>query len=597
MTAVPFITSAFATADAGTIGHERTLPARLNDIINVRDYGATGNGTTDDWAAIMAAFNHDKITLVATANSVGNVMTFGGGVPQESFHLSRWAFGVDNPAAFDGGNSRVFGTTSTTVTVGNLPGTVLSGQTVTFNLSIKGTIYFPPGTYKISAPIDVSCREDGQNQTYWNFLGCLGASIITANFADYIFKFATINNGNSWSDNRRVIEKLTLVNTNVAGGGIRLGCSICSSVRDCDITANFGINSTPYDTPSPGDNYSGSLEMCIDNCNFRAHDALLTGSFGSARCANGPTINCTFKDFETGARNFAGEGSMHYQGCLFEHNSYGHVNFWAPGHNYQEQASATSGVSVFGCYFKNNGVAIFSPAGRSLYSGLLIEATEGAIAGNPQYGIFGEDGGGCVFSGIKITGQYQVAGFKMTGTHLLNTCSVDAVSISNTSTLGGVAWALPTLASGARFTACNVTPVYTMTHLPAFPIDIATASWNSGTGITTLTTVFFDVSQFNGSPITITLTGATPSGYNGSFSGVTVTGPQTLTYSQSNPGSPTGSGGIAIYNVAHAAQIGDQYNVSDASTATWGALPVGGGSTHAKVRWGNSDRAWTVVGK
>lgn len=49
-----FTTFSFA-ATGGTTN--RTMPARLADIINVKDYGATGDGSTDDSSAIQAAFN------------------------------------------------------------------------------------------------------------------------------------------------------------------------------------------------------------------------------------------------------------------------------------------------------------------------------------------------------------------------------------------------------------------------------------------------------------------------------------------------------------------------------------------------------------
>ena len=54
----------FATLSTDTIGHERTLPVRLNDIYNVKDYGAVADvGTVgfasahDDTAAIQATIN------------------------------------------------------------------------------------------------------------------------------------------------------------------------------------------------------------------------------------------------------------------------------------------------------------------------------------------------------------------------------------------------------------------------------------------------------------------------------------------------------------------------------------------------------------
>jgi hypothetical protein len=94
--------------------------------------------------------------------------------------------------------------------------------------------------------------------------------------------------------------------------------------------------------------------------------------------------------------------------------------------------------------------------------------------------------------------------------------------------------------------------------------------------------------------MTVTIEGASPSGYNGTFN-ATVTGVNTVTYSQSNPGSPTGSGGTAVINFNNNSLEGDCYNVSDASTSTWGASSVGGGSVHAKVRWNGSN--WIVIGK
>ena len=66
----------------------RTMPDRLDDVINVKDWGATGNGSTDDTAAIRAAIAHAK--------SIGKYPTIG------------------------------------------------------------ATIYFPPGTYVVSMPLDFS---------------------------------------------------------------------------------------------------------------------------------------------------------------------------------------------------------------------------------------------------------------------------------------------------------------------------------------------------------------------------------------------------------------------------------------------------------
>src|SRR5689334_5741217 len=93
----------FAFASTGSTAN-RTLPDRLAEIKNVKDFGAKGDGVTDDWAAIMAAVNWQTAV---------------------SYH----------------------------------------GQ---------GTIFFPPGTYHVSAPIDFFGPFSGPFNTY--FVGVGAAS-------------------------------------------------------------------------------------------------------------------------------------------------------------------------------------------------------------------------------------------------------------------------------------------------------------------------------------------------------------------------------------------------------------------------------------
>lgn len=514
----PFTTYSFPADGAPT---SRTLPARLAEIKNVKDFGAIGNGVTDDLAAITAAYN--------------------------------W-------------------TAST----------------------IRGSIYFPPGTYYVSAPIDISLPGNASGVI---FRGHMGLSTIVGNFADYVIKRAAPGS-QAAAGQGFTIERLTIINQHATGGGIRLGGTTSSNaIRDCDITANFGIN-TANDDNQVGNGFWGSLEVSIENCNLRPYSTLAANSCAIMQLANGAITNCRIVGSDTGMRLFGGEGAMAVQGCYFE----GCNLAFAPAIGPAGQSSSVGSVTVSGCRFKNNKIAIGLLGGYVRYSGILIEAAEGTIAGNPQYGIRinAGSGGGALLSGIKVTGQYQVAGIYLQGaggifTRYRERITFMGVQSINTSTLGGVNWVLPATAMTAEFFGCNVAPVYTMATLPAQVFTITSATWSAGTATITVSGMIGGVS---GVSLNVAIAGVTLSGYNGTFNATGI-GFATFTYSVADPGG-AGSGGTAFIvgknsgdpNVSE----GECYNVSNATTATWGAaVTPGSGSNHAKVRF--TPQAWTVVGK
>jgi hypothetical protein len=61
-----FVDFEFAVTDGTT---DRTLPDRLSDKANVRDWGATGDGVTDDWLAIQSAIDRNSVDLTVAAVS------------------------------------------------------------------------------------------------------------------------------------------------------------------------------------------------------------------------------------------------------------------------------------------------------------------------------------------------------------------------------------------------------------------------------------------------------------------------------------------------------------------------------------------------
>lgn len=459
----PFTGFAFQATGEPT---NRTLPDRLADIKNVKDFGAVGdwNGSSgaDNLSAIMAALNRGQVTLVATANGSGNTMTFAGGVPA-SVMAGMYPIDVTTPSAFNpDAPPTVSSTTATTVTIGGSAAGVLAGDTITFNLQARGIVFFPPGNYYVSAPIDFSdflltvC-----------FVGVAGATV-TGNFADYVFKRgANSSNGNGGI---HTVEGLTVVNTNAAGGGIRLGYCVGASIRDCNVTANQGINTASSDLRSDGTTQEGVIENCTVNPGSNP-----TNSVGIMSVSDGPILNCVITGYAVGMRLWGQQGGATIEGCRFELCNLG----FDPGVLPAGGGGAYSGWALLGCYFLNCGRALaLDRANAGWCAGVRIESTNATVFGStPASGISGAGALNSFFDGVYITGQFSNAGVDISAAATLGKAFSFYSGIAVNNTGAGVNWKLSSSPLVAKFKACSVGPAYAVATLPIQYLTVTSAIW------------------------------------------------------------------------------------------------------------------------
>lgn len=504
---------ALSSATFKASGHDTKLSFanQLRRYVNVRGFGALGDGVNDDWHAIKSAVN--------------------------------W-----------------------------------SANESALNIKKRGTVYLPRGTYKISQSIAFLAADE-----IVNIEGEPG-TIITGNFGDFLIKFDHPTLMSTVA--RATVGCLELINTHASGGGIRFAVT-GGTIRDCIVTANQGINT------SLDDDTWGGFETDIFNCHLDPGDNAASSN-GLLLQANGIVSNCTMTGFACGARHFGGQGGAHLVGCTFELCTTG----IAPGTIPSGANDSAGNWAMLGCRFVHCGTAVHpsSGSGNCQIEGIHIGAAEGT--GNPQYGIRIATTRLSSYAGINITGQYQVAGFAYTASDSYRRDNVFAgIGVTNTSSLGGVAWTLPLKGHEADFIACNTAPVFTVTQLPAQLSAITAATWSGGTATITIAAGHGMVTASPGANIVVA--GVTPSGYNGTFLGANVTNSTTITYAVADPGGAGSAFGTVFATGVSSGTAnsyeGESFNVSDSNTATWGATYATGGANRVKVR--NNGTSWTVVGK
>ena len=524
------------------------MPDRLNDIGNVLDYGADPTGANDSWAAINACMSRLEFQLIVTGTPTtsGGIDTIpiGGGVPafilnnagryfyqgQDLTNLARMPDGQMVPSL---NTSTSLAFDSTAVPISN----VQVGDTIRLYVLSLGTIYFPPGNYRVTQSIDFF--KDVNTQVTYKGVGA--ASTIFGSFADYIFRCTdNANTGdNSGSGGMHLIESLNVINNDPGGGGIRIGFSVGGAVRDCTFSANRCINTASDDTVHG----VTSQELSIENC-FCFPGSHVSGSVGILSVADGPITNCTIIGFENGARIWGGQGNMTFQGCRFELCGIG-LNAGIDGDGLGNECSY---YQLSGCSFKDCGTAISATGTTAFFMGIDIESTGAAVFGSvPQYGIV-VDTSLSMYFGIVVNGPYAVAGISIATSNIeLSRNAYMGINVNNTAGGGAVNWILPSRPVGALIgeagsfntvVGCNAAPSYNATtSLPVASMAITGTSWADGTAIFTLS-IFSSVNQ--GVLFDMVVTGA-PTGYNGTF--INCIAESVNQIAALIPSMPSGSGG------------------------------------------------------
>lgn len=470
--------TAFAFPASGSNQINRTEPDRIADIKNIKDFGAVGDGVTDSWPAIMSAYNWTVgknrgiiffppgTYLVSQPINFGKSYTVSSGTYNSTTGIVTvtMADSSIDPFLFTGSVNWEYLNLSGTGSVGSLGG---GGQTV---ISVSGTTVVSQAAMGLGSITITGGLLITDTNVNVHFIGVLGLSTVTGNFSDYIFSRG--RHDSAGESGGHSVENLTIVNNSASGGGVRIGACVGAAVRNCNITANKGIDTCSDDTLTN----AVSQEVAIENCTLDP-GSNITNSEGILTVSDGPIVNCRITNYAVGYRFWGQQDGSNLWGCHFESCSTGISPGTVPGGGF----SFCGAMTVSGCSFKNCSTAIDMNAGNASFSrivGCRIDGTNGAAPGgtNPKYGINIGAGisGNSVFQGIVVAGQYDNAGIAIAGGETSN-------AFMAFYGVQSVSWSMPTTACTAQYFGCNTPPVFTVAELPGTALEGDTYNVSDGT--------------------------------------------------------------------------------------------------------------------
>ncbi len=177
MTDTPFTTFPFRSTSGDTA---RTMPDRLDDVINVKDFGATGNGSTNDRVAIQAALDY------AFTNSVGVVSPTRGAV-----YFPPGTYLIDAALNLESiqGQGRIYGAGTASSIIGDFAGFLLDNDANNSNL-VGGSIEFLTLKNSSTAANSGCIRYSsgyGALISHCNIKGHIGVQLGKRDDLDYMF--------------------------------------------------------------------------------------------------------------------------------------------------------------------------------------------------------------------------------------------------------------------------------------------------------------------------------------------------------------------------------------------------------------------------
>lgn len=275
-----------------------------------------------------------------------------------------------------------------------------------------GTVYFPPGVYTITSPIDLATVfANSNNNNSICLLGEGGASRIQGNFAGYLIK-NSIDPGPYAGGGR--ISNLTFANPHDAGGCVHTGAVIGWTIDNCSFNGHVCLDTYSVGGDGTGGHQIGgnANQSCtVQGCVFTGGQTISIGIL----CGEGTAvIGC---DFTGMTYAIVARAGLSVASCRFEVNTVG-ITFGAqraslvagapPSTIIQANGAGQSFVTASTFESCLTGIDILGATGAVVFAALSIHGgmdygirTRGQLHDSTFIGV--HNGGGQNICGIQVS--------------------------------------------------------------------------------------------------------------------------------------------------------------------------------------------------